>query len=151
MPIYAQFNSETDTIARIRITNGTPPTIGVIKFGSSLEMQRAIHGGHSPLDLTRQTTMRSNISAAGEWIGRTKQRTMYATSYNWSNLTAAWMRTNWKSFQTAIETDAFFIAWRPATFSEVGLVQTSKTPIPKNSGQADMMNVTLSVTGYGYD
>ncbi len=151
MPIFVQFNSETDTIARIRITNGTAPEIGVIKFGLAMEMPRPIYGGHTPLDLSRQTTMRSNQSSTGEFLGRTKLRTMYATDYAWTNIPAAWVRANWRAFQTAIEDDAFFIAWRPGSFSEVGLVHTDQPPTPYNNGTRDLMDVTLAVTGYGYD
>jgi len=150
MPIMVIFAPETRQRWRLNITAGTPE-IGVIKFGKALQMQRALYGGHAPLDLSRQTILRSTYSESGEFLGRTKQRTYFETSFQWDNLTAAWVRTNWRPLQVAIACDPFFIAWRPGDFSEVGLVQTEQTPIPSNQGQRDLMSVSLSVRGYGYD
>lgn len=152
MPIMVIFAPQAATKFRLNISAGTSaPSIGVIKFGQSLQMQRALYGGHAPLDLSRQTSMQSNISETGEFLGRTKIRTQFSTSFEWKHLTAAWVRTNWRPFQLAIETEPFFIAWRPETFSEVGLCQSDEMPIPQNMGIKDFMSVTLNVRGYGYD
>lgn len=150
-PIMVIFSPQTDTGARIRISGGTEPEIGVVKFGQALQMERPLYGGHSPLDLARQTTMRSNKSSTGEFLGRTKLRTMFSTSFDWQNLTASWVRTNWRPFQLALEEEPFFIAWRPITFSEVGLCYVDEMPIPNNQGVRDLMSVSMSVIGYGYD
>lgn len=151
MPIFVIFSEQTDTRARIRITNGSAPTIGFIKFGKAFQMERPLYGGHAPLDLARQTELRSNYSETGEFLGRTKQRTYGSTSFAWSNLTAAWIRSNWKRFQKAIETEPFVIAWRPETFSEVGFCQTDQVPIPQNQGVRDLMSVEMNVRSRGYD
>lgn len=152
MPIMAIFEPRTQQAWRLQITYaGTAPVIGVIKFGKALQMPRPLYGGHAPLDLSRQTILRTNISEAGEFLGRTKQRTAFATSFAWQHLEASWVRANWRPLQLAIETEPFFIAWRPITFSEVGLVYSSQTPIPENMGIRDLMSVNLGVTGYGYD
>ena len=151
MPIFCLFSETADTKYRIRVSSGSVPTIGVIRFGVALQMERAIYGGHSPLDMARMTTMRATRSESGEFLGRTKVRTKFATSFDWSNLTAAWVRTNWRPFQLAVETEPFFIAWRPITFSEVGYCQAPQVPIPSNSGTRDLMSVSLDVEALGYD
>lgn len=151
MPILCIFSEQTDTRARIRITNGTAPTIGVVKFGTALQMQRAIYGGHSPIDLARQTIVRSTYSDTGEFLGKSKQRTYSQTEFAWQHLTASWVRTNWRPFQKALETEPFGIAWRPATFSEVAYCQTDSIPVPSNMGIIDMMSVSLQARALGYD
>lgn len=151
MPIFCIFSEQTDTAARIRITNGSVPTIGFVKFGSAMQMARPLYGGHSPLDLSRQTVLRSTMSESGEFLGRSKQRSYNTTSFSWSNLSAAWVRTNWRPFQLAIETEPFVIAWRPGTFSEVGFCQTDSVPIPSNQGVRDLMSVEMQVRARGYD
>jgi hypothetical protein len=149
--IFCIFEPVTDTRMRIRINNGTAPEIGVVKFGSAMQMQRPMYGGHSPLLMARQTEMRSNNSATGEFLGRTKLRNFFQTEFAWSNLSASWVRTNWRPFQLAIEEEPFFIAWRPITFSEAALCYVNSMPIPQNQGVIDLMQVSMSVTGYGYD
>lgn len=151
MPIFCIFSPQNDTQARIRITNGSEPTIGFVKFGSALQMQRPLYGGHAPLDLSRMTVLRSNYSETGEFLGRTKQRSYAQTNFAWSNLTAAWVRSNWRTFQKAVEAEPFVIAWRPETFSEVGFCQTDAVPVPSNQGVRDLMSVEMSVRARGYD
>lgn len=154
-PIFCIFEPVAATSLTVNISGGIPE-IGVIKIGAAMQMERPLYGGHSPLDLARSTIMRSNISETGEWLGRTKLRSRFDTEFAWSNLTAQWVRDNWRDFQLAIETEPFFIAWRPdpnntATGDEVGLCYSSSTPIPSNQGIRDLMSVTLAATGYGYD
>ena len=150
-PIMAIFAPQTRQRWRIRITNGTAPTIGVIKFGKALQMQRPLYGGHAPIPFARQTILRSTKSETGEFLGRSKQRTYLQTQYAWQHLTAAWMRANWGDFQRAIEESPFFIAWRPATFGDVALCQSDEMPIPENMGIRDLMSVSLNVRARGYD
>ncbi len=151
MPIFVFFSSQTDTRARIRIANGTAPTVGVVKFGTALAMERPFYGGHSPLDYARETIFRSNYSATGESLGRTKQRQYLTTSFDWQHLSRSWLDSNWKSFQKAVENEPFFIAWRPTSFSEVGLCIADQVPVPTAMGIRDLHQVSLSVRARGYD
>ncbi len=136
---------------RISISSGTAPEVGVIRFARAMQMERPLYGGHAPIDMARQTTLRANYSETGEFLGRTKQRVMLATSFAWQNLTAAWVRANWRSFQLAAETEPFFIAWRPVEFGEVALCQVDAVPAPENMGIRDLMSVEMQVRAYGYD
>lgn len=151
MPIMAIFAPQTRQRWRIQVSNGTVPEIGVIRFGKAMQMPQMLYGGHTPLDLSRRTTMRTNRSVTGEILGRTKVRTALETRFDWEHLEPAWVRSDWKPFQKAAEEEPFFIAWRPGEFSEVGLCDTPQVPAPTNMGVLDLMQVSLSVTGYGYD
>jgi hypothetical protein len=150
MPIYVIFSPTSATSARVQISGGIGE-IGVFKIGRSLQMQQAIYGGHSPLNLSRNTVMRSNMSTTGEFLGRTKIRTSFSTSFSWSEITAAWVRDNWRPFQLASEEEPFFIAWRPLDFSEVGLCYVNGLSGPSNQGLRDFMSINLDVMAYGYD
>lgn len=151
MPIFCIFSEQSDTRARIRLTVGSAPTIGVIKFGKALQMPRPIFGGHDPLDLARQTIMRQNNSETGEFLGRSKQRVYTESSFDWTHLTSAWVRSNWKSFQTATEEEPFGIAWRPSSYGEAALCYTLDNARPTNMGIRDLMEVSVSVRALGYD
>jgi hypothetical protein len=151
MPVMAIFEPQAAQRWRISISGGTVPEVGVVKFGEALQMQRPLYGGHTPLDFSRNTVMRSNRSVTGEFLGRTKLRSTLSTSFAWQHLTRTWIDANWKSFQLAIEEDPFFIAWRPGGFSEVGLCYTDESPIPSNMGIRDLMEVGLNVTARGYE
>lgn len=150
-PIMAIFEPVTAERWRINITAGTAPEIGVLKVAKVLQMQRSLYGGHTPIDFGRQTILRSNMSETGEYLGRTKQRNMLATSYSWENLTADWVRSNWGELQRAVEAEPFFIAWRPGTYGEVGYCQTDDVPAPQNMGTKNLMAVSLTVRGLAYD
>jgi hypothetical protein len=150
-PILVIFPPQTRQRWRISVSGGTAPEIGVVKFGKALQMQRTLYGGHTPVGFARMTELRANYSETGEFLGRTVQRTMRSTVYAWENLTAAWMRTNWIPLQKAVESEPFFIAWRPALVGDVGFVQVDQAPVPVNMGVRDLMSVELQVRGLGYD
>lgn len=151
-PIFCLFEGVSAQRWRLNITaSTTPPTIGAVKFGQALQMQQAIYGGHSPVNLARQTILRSNLSETGEFLGRTKQRALLSTSYSWTHLKADWIRTNWPTLQKAIEAEPFWIAWRPADYGEVGYAQTDAVPIPQNMGIKDFMQVELSIRARAWD
>jgi len=151
-PIFAIFEPVTARYWRINITTGSDePTIGVIKFGAALQMPRPIYGGHAPISMARQTILRSNYSETGEFLGRTKQRTYGSTGFSWQNLPADWVHTNWPEMQRAIETEPFFVAWRPSDYDDVAFGQVDQVPVPSNQGVRDLMSVELSIRTRGYD
>lgn len=151
MAIMAIFGQQTRQRWRISVSSGTAPEIGVIKFGRALQMPRPIFGGHAPLETARQTVLRSNYSESGEFLGRTKQRVQMATGFAWQHLSSAWVRANWRPFQLAMETEPFFIAWRPQDYSEVALCQTDEIAAPQNMGIRDLMSVEMGARAFAYD
>lgn len=148
-PIFCIFEPLVAQFWRVTVQDAECE-IGVIRFGKALQMPRPIYSGHTPVDLARQTLLRSNYSETGEFLGRSRQRLQLATSYSWAHLTAPWVRANWPSLQRAVEAEPFFLAWRPQTFPEVTYCQTDAVPVPSNMGVRDMMQVGLSVRGLAY-
>lgn len=130
------------------LVNGAAPTVGVVKFGLALQMQQAIYGGHMPFSFARQTVTRSNVSGTGELLGRTVQRRSAENSFEWQHLKAWWVEANWPSLQKAVESEPFFIAWRPSHKQDVAFGQTDQVPMPTNMGISNLMSVAISVRGY---
>jgi hypothetical protein len=150
--IFAIFAPITAQRWRVNISAGTSaPEVAVIKFGKALQMERPLYGGHSPIMLARQTVMKMNESETGEYLGMSKWRTYLQSSFAWQNLTAAWVRANWQTMQRAVETEPFFIAWRPSSFGEVAYGRAMGVPIPSNSGTRDLMSVELQMRALSYD
>lgn len=146
-PIMFIFDELTVSSVRVRLTGGAP-RVGVIYTGIALVMERAIYGGHSPITLSRVTSYSNNVSESGQWLGRSVKSKGSATTFAWSNLTAAWYRQYFDSFVSSAKTQPFFIAWRPDQYpDEVGYCWTNKDIVPSNSGQRDLMSVSLAVEG----
>lgn len=150
-PIMGIFEPVTAQRWRIKIPTGSAPEVGVIKFGSALQMERPLYGGHAPISTARQTLLRSNYSETGEFLGRSKQRTYLSTQYDWQHLTETWVRANWPTFQLATEAEPFFIAWRPDRLSDVAFCQLDEVPIPSNMGIKAYMEVSMQVRARGYN
>jgi hypothetical protein len=149
--IFVIFPLQSHQIWRLYITGGTAPEVGVVKFGRALQMPRPLFGGHTPMLFARKTVMKTNESESGETLGRSKFRTYLETTYSWQNLPSSWIRSNWKTLQLGIETEAFFLAWRPGTYGEVAFGETAAVPAPTNNGKRDLMDVELQMKARSYD
>ena len=149
--VFVFFGPQQRQRWRIRLTNGVAPVVGVVEFGKALQMPHPIYSGHTPIALARRTVMRSNVSAMGEFIGFTKQRSTLGSTFAWQTLDADWVRDNVPSLQKALESEGCFIAWRPDTFGEVTYGFTTQTPIPTNTGLVNLMSMEISLTGYSHD
>lgn len=151
-PIMAIFEPRTQQKWRLNITyGGTAPTIGVIKFGKALQMQRPIYGQYTPPNLARMTDMRSTYSESGEFMGRTKVRTYLEFPVQWSILTRSWVDANWLPAIKAIESEPFFLAPVPSVHDDVALCQTTASPQAPTQGANGYLTAALQLRGYGYD
>ena len=154
-PIWVMFEPETRQNWRLSIVDANRPTIGNIKLGKALQAARPInYQSHAPLDFQRQTILRTNYSATGEILGRRVQRVRHETSFNINNVTAAWVRDNWRAFQVAAEDAPIYVAWRPGTHTGTDAVIFGECPQPpsaENTGPRDLMGVSFTVSAPGYD
>lgn len=136
---------------RINVLSGSAPEVGVIRFARALQMPRPLYGGHTPVEYGRRVVLRSNYTETGEFVGRTRQSVMLQTSCAWQHLPEAWVLANWPAMQRAIESEAFFIAWRPAESQMVAFGQTDDVPQPQTMGLRDYYEVDLSFRAHSYD
>jgi hypothetical protein len=134
---------------RLTITGVGTAEIGVVFVGETLVMQRGIYGGHTPALLANTTEITHHLSEAGEFIGTTVVRKGYSTQYNFSNLTAEWIRDYFQDFMESARTNPFFMAWKPDTFLDEVFYGWCPSDIkPVNSGKRDFMSVNFDVRGY---
>lgn len=151
-PIYIMFRGLTYQNWRLKVVGPTAaPTISVVKFGTALQFPRPFFSGHSPTDLNRMVSMRSNLSETGEYLGRTRQRIARPAEFSWDNLDYSWVIANWPSVQDAVEAEPFWLAWRPnGTYDGVGYFQAKEVPNPSFNGKRDLMAVSIAAQGLGW-
>lgn len=149
-PLAFLFDEVEALYMRITINSALEiPRIGVVMAGKALAMERPIYQGHSPINLSRQTDIRPTRSEGGQWLGRSVVRKGFSTSYDWSNLTAAWYRANFDPFVQAARSQPFGIAWRPEKFpDEVAYAWTNDDIQPTNSGPRNLMSVGFSIVAH---
>lgn len=150
-PILFLFARITAARWRLNILSGAAPEIGVVRFAAALQMPRPLYGGHTPVDYGRNVVLRSNYTETGEFVGRTRQSVMLRTTCSWMHIPESWVLANWPNMQRAIETEAFFIAWRPAESQMVAFAQTDEVPQPQTMGLRDYYQVELSFRAHAYD
>jgi len=125
--------------------------IGVIRFGKAMQMPQRVYQGFTPSASNRNTTMTTNESATGEYLGAVVLRKSLNASVSWNLLEAQWVRSSWNPFIIAAETAPFFVAWRPDAFGEVDyMIESNFTP-PVNSGPKAYMQTGFSGKAYGWE
>lgn len=154
-PFMGFFDAEDVTDFRVTFTGGG--RLYVARIGEAIVMPQMIYGGHSPIDLSRNVTTVTSMSAAGsEYLGRTVISGNLSSSFSWDYLKPKWVRETWYPFMKAAETDTFFIAWRPdygsAQENEAAYVITASMDAPSNSGTGKgLMSVGFSATARMWD
>ncbi len=155
MPIFFIFAPQTALAFRVQLVSvpdeNNLPYMSVCKFGTALQFQQPFFGDHRPIDLARNTVIRSNYSETGEFLGRAVQRTYNTSSFTWEHLSNNWTRTNGRDLQKAVTAEPFCIAWRPSQYDEVAFGQTDQPPIPTQMGLRDYMTMTLTMRSLAYD
>lgn len=127
-------------------------TLRAIYAGELLIMERSIYGGHSPITLSRETSLRPNVSEGGQWLGRSQIRQAQVTSFDWQNLKAQWYRDNFDPFVESAILNPWFIAWKPDRFPhETAYCWTTSDIVPSNTGTRDLMSVSVAARGFVND
>ena len=133
---------------RITLTGGAPE-IGVIYIGPVLAMQRPIYGGHSPITLSRQTTLQQSKSRGGQFLGQQFRRKGLTGDAQFANLGPDWYRSEFDPFVREARRFPFFFAWRPTSFpQEVAYAWTDGDIQPTNSGTRGLMDVSWQMVGF---
>lgn len=142
------FPQQTARYWRLLVATAVP-TIGHIRFGRILTMERPIMQGVNPITLARSTVIRPTISERGQWLGRSIIRSGLEASYQWKNLSAAWVRTTFDPFALDAREHPFFFAWRPIStyLDEIAYVWTKDDIRPVQSGPNSLMSLGFDVMG----
>lgn len=152
-PIFIMVN-ESDgspiSVRRYRVSVGAGAAIGIIRAGLSLQMQRSLYGGHREALFNRVTEGQQSFSETGQWLGRTRKRLAYSTSYTWEHITRAWYRDNFEPFAQTLPLKPFAIAGNPESLPrDVAWAWAQSDVAPETMGMRDYITVSLPITGYG--
>lgn len=154
-PLMFFFASVSSPRWRITVDRAAVPKIGVVRIGDPLVMQRTIYAGASPARMNRATDVISNISHSGELLGRSRKRTILMEGAEWQNLTYSWVRSNLDGVNgliQSIETNAFFMAWRPENAApDVSYFMRAEAGAPKSMGVSDLWSFGLSGEVHAYE
>lgn len=151
-PIFIMANTGTGLafdVRRYRVTVGAQASVAIIRAGVSLQMQRALYGGHNPALWNRVTEGQQSFSETGQWLGRTEKRLAYSTSYSWEHITAPWYRDNFEPFARTLPLKPFAIAGNPQAMPyDVAWAWAAGDVSPSNMGMRNFVSVDMSVTGF---
>lgn len=152
-PLLFLDTSRVASKVRLTITGGsTMPRIPVIYAGQILAMERMIYGGHSPMNLSRETVLQRNLSRGGQFLGQSFQRHGQSGAAMWKNISPDWYRTYFDPFVESARSYPFFFAWRPLDYPlEVAYAWCPQDIKPQNMGLRDFMQVSISMHGIGHE
>jgi hypothetical protein len=130
----------------------TMPRINVAHFGQVLAMPRGIQGGHSPMNLARDTELDRALSRGGQFLGQGFVRHGMTGSAAWRYLDPTWYRQYFDPFVQSARRYPFFFAWRPQTWPlEVGYAWALGNIRPTNMGVREFMEVGFNMHGIGHE
>ena len=149
-PIMLTFETRTIREVALVVTLSAASEIGVISAGKSLQMPRDIYGGHSPINLSQNTTYNAVQSESGQILGKTIIRKGSSTSFSWRLLDDQFYRDSFQPFVESARTLPFFIKWRPDFYpTEVAYGEVNQDIQPSNSGGGTRhMTVGFSMTAH---
>lgn len=136
---------------RIQVTGSSPDaTIGIIRAGVALQMERPFYGGHAPLNWNRATEAEPQVTEGGQWAGQIVRRISQKAEYSWEHLTQAWYEANFEPFAKTLPSRPFGIIGNPSRLgaADVGWCWTGQDVAPALMGVRDFVAVSLPVTGY---
>lgn len=142
-------NIAAPTTITITITGATvAPRIGVIYVGKSLQLQRGIGVGHTPITYGRNRKSINGVSENGQYLGEIVVRQTNSNQVNLQNLTPDWYRSQLDPYFAASPRVPCFFAWKPSKYaSEVGYVWVEGDPQPVNQRSNGMMSVSWNFKG----
>jgi hypothetical protein len=150
LPTIFRFNRQT-ALFGIRLNCGASTgqvSAAVLFTGTLMILQRRVYVGHTPLNLSRATSVVTGMSEAGNFLGRILVGESRKTSVTLSNLSPVWYRNNMDPFISAAKTTPFFYAWRPASYpAETGYAWLTGDATPSNQSANGLMQVTLPIGG----
>ena len=134
---------------KVNVDEGDGLTVGIIRAGTALQMQRPFYGGFAPTRLNRVTEGQQSFSETGQWLGRTEKRRALIGSYNWQHLSADWYRANFEPFAKTLPLSPFGIVGNPASMPEDVVWGWANGDLrPSNMGIVNLMQVGLEMTGF---
>lgn len=151
--ILALFATVSARYWRLSISGaGGNPTLAVIQFGAVTEFpQRCTFAPSMSFERTRTAAYSANITEGGQWVGRTRVRTMLKPTIAVDHLSEAWVASEWDALALNAETAPFFIADRPSVYpkSVAYAWAQSDLRVERSLAKEDVANsIALELTGF---
>lgn len=150
-PIMLLDDARSVSKVRLTLTGTTVPRVSVVYAGVALAMQEPIRGGgHTPLNIARETVLNQSLSRGGQFLGQDYRRMGVNGKLAFELLTPAWVRQYFEPFAKAARKYPYFVGWRPEQYPlEVGFVWSQQDIRPVYMGEMDYMQAAWSVSGIG--
>lgn len=114
-PFVRLFASVSRRYWRIRIVNGTAPTLAIALFGNRLEIPSAIREGFDPIG--RELVTQINRSNLGRALGNVLSWRRWRANLTFELVTWTWARDSWKPAAEAwLESEPWLFAWHPDSY-----------------------------------
>jgi len=151
--IMALFAAVSARYWRLSISGaGGNPTLGVIQFGAVTEFpQRCTFAPSMSFERTRSAAYSANITEGGQWVGRSRVRTMLSPKITVTHLSEAWVASEWDALALHAETGPFFIADRPSDYPKSVAYAWAQSDLRVERGLAKLSvanSITLELAGF---
>lgn len=143
------FEGALPSVIQIDITGGTEAAkIAVIYVGKSVDLERNIYGGHTPIVYGRERSTITGVSQSGEYLGEVVLNQSLANTVSLNNLTPTWYRNTLDAFFSRSPRAPCFYAWRPGDYpTEVAYCWIEGNPKPTNTGTRGLMSISWNFRG----
>jgi hypothetical protein len=139
---------------RVRITGGTPARVGNIRFGKVTTLPRqSTFAPALPITEAEQFTYNVNVSATGEWLGRSVVAAGLEFSFQVEHVSETFADGEWALFRRHCnEGDAtFYVAPKPAAYpKEVAYAWPSDTVRANRAFPKKEISRTIELQCNGY-
>jgi len=147
-PIVKTFASQSIRYWRYLITGAaSPPSLGVLAFGSYLEMEQGCRAGLELPTYARTPDTLPNRSQTGAFIGASVKRRGVDFSVSFNAVTKSWLRANWATFQDHFEAKPFFFAWDDANYGGEDVFCWAKGVQPSPVQNQTLIDISMNLTG----
>ena len=138
--------------ARISITTGTAPVVGVVFFGAATEWPRkAVYAPSVSMQRAKVTEYSTNTTEGGQWAGRSIVRRYTTPKMQVDNLPETWITSDLDAFAAYAEGEPFFVCDKPGSYPDsVAYAWSQGDIVPERAiAQATAANsVTLELIGF---
>jgi hypothetical protein len=133
---------------RLKIgASDTTPTISVLYAGLSVELERNIYVGHTPIPYGKTSNVVNGMSESGRFLGRIVIGENYNTDIELNNITPSFFRTKVNPFFIDAEEKPFFFAWRPKDYNdEVGFAWFRQNGSMTNQLSNGFVNISFPIS-----
>ena len=149
--IFKTFTSVNKRYFRVLLDHtGGAPLLSVVSFGEHLTLSNGFMAGFNPIGLTDDAALNQNISEDGIPLGRSTSVSGSDYVISQTNVTEAWVRSDWMPFIEAAKTQPFFVMWDETNFPLEVVFAWAKLPLNRRESVTHTvryMSVSLTITG----